>query len=149
VAALQGRIAALASLLDLGRIDSGVAETLATPLRRRLGRAQRCSRALLAPSVPRPGLLDLADADTVVCRCENVTRERLDSAVARGVTDMTTLKMTTRVGMGDCQGKLCGEFCRDYLRRRTGQQQVGELAPRFPLAPVPFEALLGESCEEV
>ena len=52
--------------------------------------------------------------------------------------------MATRIGMGDCQGKVCGDFCRDYLARKV-DGDVGRLRPRFPLAPVPFGALT-EDC---
>ena len=84
--------------------------------------------------------IDLPQADTVVCRCEHVTRADIDLALSQGVQDMAGLKMRTRVSMGDCQGRMCVGYCSDRLRDATGRHDVGWLRPRFPLEPVPFSA---------
>ena len=118
------------------------------PLEKSVERHQRFRRAFFDFSRLRPGLLELPEADTLVCRCEAVRREELDAAIEEGVRDLTTLKMVTRIGMGDCQGKMCGSFCADYLRRQTGQTEVGQLSPRFPLAPLPFDALVHQKEED-
>ena len=65
---------------------------------------------------------------------------RIDLALSQGVQDMASLKMRTRVSMGDCQGRMCVGYCSDRLRESTGRQDVGWLRPRFPLEPVPFSA---------
>jgi len=56
------------------------------------------------------------------------------------VQDMASLKMRTRVSMGDCQGRMCVGYCSDRLRSATGRQDVGWLRPRFPVDPIPFSA---------
>ncbi len=86
------------------------------------------------------GQLSLAQADTIICRCENVTRGDVDRAIDQGVTDLVSLKMRTRAGMGDCQGKMCVGYCSDRLRMHSGKQDVGWIRPRFPQDPVPFSA---------
>ncbi len=48
----------------------------------------------------------LADAATIVCRCEDVTRGALDAAWTQ-----RQAKLWTRVGMGACQGAVCGPAC--------------------------------------
>jgi D-hydroxyproline dehydrogenase subunit alpha len=48
-------------------------------------------------------LRDLASADTIVCRCEDVPRARL-----REHTSWRAAKLHTRCGMGPCQGRICG-----------------------------------------
>ena len=146
-AALQGRLAAMGCLRDAGLLDDAALESRSAPLRRRLDVVQRVSARMFAPCAHREGMLDLADAETTVCRCENVSRAELDQVIDRGVRDLTTLKMATRIGMGDCQGKVCGDFCRDYLARRV-RGDVGQLRPRFPLAPVPFGAVTEECSGE-
>ena len=47
--------------------------------------------------------------------------------------DLISLKMRTRVSMGDCQGKMCVGYCSDRLREHTGKADVGWIRPRFPL----------------
>jgi NADPH-dependent 2,4-dienoyl-CoA reductase/sulfur reductase-like enzyme len=51
----------------------------------------------------RSELLTLADADTLVCRCEDVSFARL-----REHKSWREAKLQTRYGMGPCQGKVCG-----------------------------------------
>ena len=88
-------------------------------------------------------MFGLLDDDCVVCRCEGVTRADLDRALEAGPLDINALKLRTRVGMGECQGKMCAPFCSDYLASRQGSSPaaVGMLRPRFPLAPIPMAAL--------
>jgi hydrogen cyanide synthase HcnB len=148
-ASSEGHLAALGCLIESGVLTKDKAEAEAGAARRRLARLQRFRHAFGPFSGIRPGLLSLPAPDTTVCRCENVRLRDLDTAIARGAKSMIALKMATRVGMGDCQGKLCGPFCREYLANKTGQSidTVGALRPRFPLAPVPFEALLAPTEE--
>ncbi len=54
----------------------------------------------------RPELLDLAAPDTIVCRCEDVRRGEIDPAWTP-----RQAKLWTRVGMGACQGAVCGPAC--------------------------------------
>jgi hypothetical protein len=45
----------------------------------------------------------LSEPDTVVCRCEDVTLERM-----RAYDSWRAAKLQTRCGMGPCQGRICG-----------------------------------------
>ena len=51
----------------------------------------------------RDELKHLAAPETIVCRCEDVTFERL-----RGHGSWRAAKLQTRCGMGPCQGRVCG-----------------------------------------
>ena len=51
----------------------------------------------------REELRDLPRPDTLVCRCEDVTMERL-----RACSNWREAKLHTRCGMGPCQGRICG-----------------------------------------
>ncbi|HTS05527.1 MAG TPA: FAD/NAD(P)-binding oxidoreductase [Candidatus Eisenbacteria bacterium] len=66
-------------------------------------KAQRFARALDRAFQLRPELKKLAHADTLVCRCEDVTYSRLQSH-----TGWRSAKLHTRCGMGPCQGRICG-----------------------------------------
>ena len=52
---------------------------------------------------PRPELKGLPDGQTLVCRCEDVSFERLHSC-----SGWREAKLHTRCGMGPCQGRVCG-----------------------------------------
>ncbi|MGH9582762.1 MAG: FAD-dependent oxidoreductase, partial [Bryobacteraceae bacterium] len=51
----------------------------------------------------RAALRNLPDAETIVCRCEDVTYERLKEHAS-----WRAAKLHTRCGMGPCQGRICG-----------------------------------------
>jgi NADPH-dependent 2,4-dienoyl-CoA reductase/sulfur reductase-like enzyme len=51
----------------------------------------------------RDELKHLVQPDTIVCRCEDVTFERL-----RAHSSWRAAKLQTRCGMGPCQGRVCG-----------------------------------------
>ena len=66
-------------------------------------RAQRFAAALARGFALRDELKTLAEADTVVCRCEDVPYR----AVAQHAS-WRSAKLHTRCGMGPCQGRVCG-----------------------------------------
>jgi len=143
VATEQGKLAAITCLLDEKVIDQNEATKLAKPFRNRISQLITFRSAFDHFSSLKPGLMELPKSDTIICRCENVERKEIDEAISRGVHDMTSLKMATRIGMGDCQGKLCSSFCTEYLMSKTkkSHRDVGALHPRFPLSPIPFAAV--------
>lgn len=77
-----------------------------------------------------PRLNQLAQPDTLVCRCEDVPY----SALA-GKPDWTAAKLASRCGMGACQGRVCGAAARQLF----GWQPP---APRPPFSPARVETLL-------
>ena len=90
-------------------------------------RHEREFAALLSETFAlRPEVLRLAEADTTICRCEDVSMGALD-----GETDSRSAKLHTRCGMGACQGRICGTA----LRVLKGWEEP-EVRP--PLSPVPL-----------
>lgn len=77
-----------------------------------------------------PRLNQLAQPDTLVCRCEDVPY----SALA-GKPDWTAAKLASRCGMGACQGRVCGAAAKQLF----GWQPP---APRPPFSPARVETLL-------
>jgi hydrogen cyanide synthase HcnB len=140
----QGKLAALGCLLDMERLSSEEAESQGRTPRSRLRAIQRFRGAFARYSALRPGMLELPRPETPICRCEAVTHGEIQQAIAQGATTLAHLKMATRAGMGDCQGKMCSNYCVELLARTTGNghEQVGAYRPRFPLAPIPFSAFL-------
>jgi NADPH-dependent 2,4-dienoyl-CoA reductase/sulfur reductase-like enzyme len=65
--------------------------------------AQRFAHLLDRTFRLRPELQKLPSADTIVCRCEDVTYSRL-----QGHASWRSAKLHTRCGMGPCQGRVCG-----------------------------------------
>lgn len=137
----EGRIAATRIAERLGAISTAEAEANIQKFRERLNKIRNFRFGFDRFSERKLGLLALPEGDTVVCRCENVRRSQVDQALNEGIKDITTLKMRTRIAMGDCQGKICGSYCYDRFEKEGMREEMGLIRPRFPLDPIPFSAL--------
>lgn len=137
----QGRLAALEIAQKQGKLSDAQTAKASSKLLRRIERVKRFRDGFDRFSSRKTGLLNLPDKDTLVCRCENVSRAQIDTALEQGVKDMASLKMRTRVCMGDCQGKICASYCYDRLEQAGFKQQMGIARPRFPLDLISFATL--------
>jgi NAD(P)H-nitrite reductase large subunit len=79
---------------------------------------------------------------TLACRCEDVTLYDLEEAVARGYTDLESLKRYTGFGTGWCQGKWCVALCSRLLVERGGSAAL-PITPRPPVHPIGLGELAG------
>lgn len=77
----------------------------------------------------RDELRTLADTDTIVCRCEDVTLSRLAE-----FSNSREAKLQTRCGMGPCQGRVCGPTTEFIFGWSSG-------SVRQPIFPVKLENL--------
>jgi bacterioferritin-associated ferredoxin len=84
----------------------------------------------------------------IVCRCEDVTVEELERAMALGHRDIESLKRYTGFGTGVCQGKSCLVSCALELVARGGDPGHG-ITPRPPYHPLPLAALAGLELDEL
>lgn len=82
--------------------------------------------------------------DALVCRCEEVTKAALDTALEAGSTDIGAVKRATRIGMGRCQGRYCAPALAGLMARRSGcdPQDLSFFAPRVPVKPVDIATLV-------
>ena len=138
VAELEGTLAGLAASRDAGAIDEGAFDERCRPVTRRLTALRRFRASLDRLSEVRPGLSSVARGDTIVCRCEELTRDDIEVGIQAGGCDIRTLKVATRLGMGPCQGRMCWPAMARYVAASTGRttEQVGPLSARPPTMPV-------------
>ena len=142
---LQGRWAGLHTAHEIGRIDEAEFERRANDLGARLSKARTFGAAMAAMMALRPGLAATINADTVVCRCEDVTREDIMGALTAGARDVNQLKSWTRCGMGPCQGRMCGEATATLVASHVGgRKEAGIWTTRVPLRPLPIDVLTGD-----
>lgn len=134
-----GERAALTLLADSGQsVDTARAQTL----EQRLQQAQRFRQGLeRAFPFPEDWAAQAPD-DVVVCRCEHITAGSLRACVQhQGADELNRLKALTRVGMGRCQGRMCGVAAAEILAQASGQpiDRVGRLRGQAPIKPIPFD----------
>jgi hydrogen cyanide synthase HcnB len=141
----EGRVAALEACAQLDRVSRSEANRLLRPALKKLKQFNRFGQILDVLSTPRPGIFNIMTDDTVVCRCEEVTMQDVISAVADGARDVNDVKRRTRLGMGHCQGRLCGQVINELIWQLTGVRKQREMfTPRTPAKPVSFACLAGE-----
>jgi NADPH-dependent 2,4-dienoyl-CoA reductase/sulfur reductase-like enzyme len=141
VAELQGERTALAVLEDVGKVVDGAR---VASLERKLARQEHFRRAL-EEAYPYPAhiLDDVAD-DEIICRCEGITAGELRrTALERDAPEMNRLKAFTRIGMGRCQGRVCGHAAAEILARTVAKDvaAVGRLRGNPPVKPLPIGGL--------
>lgn len=153
-AELAGRRTALALLDDLG---------IAHPRGPGMREAVSLERSLQHIAVFRQGI-EAAFAlpaqcaaqwpdDLTVCRCEEVDAGTLRRCIRGGeANEINRLKALTRVGMGRCQGRMCGEAALTLLARETGKplEAVGRLRSQPPVKPIPLSpAMYADDAAEI
>lgn len=134
----SGRLAALAVLKDSGH---PVEIDLVDGQRRILARLERFAQGL-RQSFPWPAhfAANLPD-DAVVCRCEAVTAGELRRVIAQtGAVESNRAKAFSRVGMGRCQGRYCGNAAAEIIAHAADVpiDQVGRLRGQAPVKPLPI-----------
>lgn len=118
-------------------------------------RARRFGAAMTGLTATNSAVAAGIPAETIVCRCEDVTRAEIDAGYDAGAREINQLKHFTRCGMGPCQGRSCGETAAELLALRlvadgvvtdvdAGRRRAGQWTGRTPLRPVPLSALVGE-----
>lgn len=61
------------------------------------------------------------DENTIICRCSDVTLKQVRDLIKEGYVTYEEIKRITRVGMGPCQGKTCGQMVMREIAMATGQ----------------------------
>ncbi len=141
-AEIAGRLAAFAALADLG-IPVPDAEVAA--LRRRQQVMDRFRRGLMT-AFPWPSHLAASLPDeTPVCRCEAVSAGELRRAAGPlDAPEVNRAKAFSRVGMGRCQGRYCGQASAAIVAaaRSVPLDQVGRLRGQAPVRPLPIATVV-------
>ncbi|OCR24074.1 (2Fe-2S)-binding protein [Pseudomonas syringae] len=78
--------------------------------------------------------------ETVVCRCEEVSAGDIRAVVEEGHWEMNRVKAMCRVGMGRCQGRMCGLAAAEIVAHSSGRElaSIGRLRGQAPIKPLPF-----------
>ena len=143
VAEVEGEIAGVAAAVFVGAIGSEDASASLAAATSRLNRLKRFRSAIDKVSRLRPGLVELADDETIICRCEEVTKASILESVDAGARNTNEIKRRTRAGMGLCQGRMCESSISMLISRLTGWSatEIGVQTARPPIGPVSFGML--------
>jgi D-hydroxyproline dehydrogenase subunit alpha len=137
----DGEIAAASILSELG---AGKAQKITSTRRSRARELKFQANLWRAFRAHLPEITDLAGDDTIICRCESVTRSDLAPFV--DLATLADIKRSTRCGMGLCQGR----YCFPVLANIRGQGADGSgNEPRPPLKPVSAASMTTLTQEQI
>ncbi|HEY8452568.1 MAG TPA: FAD-dependent oxidoreductase [Natronosporangium sp.] len=147
LALTEGQLIGTVVALAAGRRSPYPDLELTQLLARRAGE-RRFARLMHEVHAPPAGWTSWLDADTLVCRCEEVPLAKIRSAVTElGATDTRTVKGLCRPGMGWCQGRICGYATAALTSQLCGRELTAtdlEVFARRPFAqPVTLAAVAG------
>ena len=76
----------------------------------------------------------MEDRDTIICRCEDLTREDVRKLIEAGYTTVEEIKRISRCGMGPCQGRTCHQLLVREIALLTGKDPA-EIPPHKARPP--------------
>lgn len=90
------------------------------------------------------------EKSTIICRCEEINVEEIESAMQQGAQTFDDIKRLTRCGMGPCQGKTCHSLAASLIATVLDKPVAEMTLPRLriPLKPVPIRVLAGNETGE-
>lgn len=145
VAELTGARAARAILADAGDSEQGAA---LERIDREIAAHARLRRAL-DRAFPFPAAIARAvPDDCLLCRCEVVSVGELRAAIhGLHADEVNRAKAFSRVGMGRCQGRVCGPAASEIVAETRGCpiEQAGRLRSQPPVKPLPIAAFAAQA----
>ncbi len=88
----------------------------------------------------------LTASDEVICRYEEITETEILEAIRDGAESVNDIKMSTRAGMGLCQGRTCRGIISQMLARAQNRPLKDILLSTFrpPVRPIKLSVLAAE-----
>ena len=133
-AKISGKCAALALLADNGFLNAKADLSRTLRSHQKYVQIRKFLDVLYAPK----DWYSCPTNNIVICRCEEVTAGKIREAVKIGCLGPNQLKAYSRCGMGNCQGRYCGNIVVNLISEMVGQtpEETGYFRIRSPIKPV-------------
>ena len=142
----KGLLASSALLFDQNIITQNEFDHDTHKILKKLDKYDMFAKAISKLNSTPKKLIKNIENGTVICRCEDITKGEILRAVDQGAKDINQIKSWTRLGMGPCQGRTCqystSKIVAEYLNCEI--DDVGYLAGRSPIRPVPLDRVIGD-----
>lgn len=149
LAILEGKIAAIDIAVQSGKTNFSSMEPSLIQTEKYMKREQKFARMLGEIFSLPEGLFSLAQPDTIICRCEQISLAEVKEAISFGAQSVTDIKNITRSGMGNCQGRTCGSILTQILAREAkfNPEECQYLNIRPPIHPISVEIIEEKNTE--
>ena len=146
IAISRGNLVGISVSKELFHVENEHANIQARKFHSETKRRRSFQRALRSMFDVKVGIFELADDETIICRCEIVGKKEIDQVI-NATSDLSVVKAFTRAGMGSCQGRNCQRQISAMIASRHGIDisQVPQGTPRFPAKPVPLGSIADET----
>jgi len=136
-AEMAGERAALALLEDIGYL---IPPQRGAQLEQALGRIDTFRQGLERAFVFPEHWAAEAPNDVMICRCEEVRAGDIRQVVREGHWEINRVKAHCRIGMGRCQGRMCGAAAAEIIACESQRaiSDIGRLRAQAPIKPLPF-----------
>ncbi|MEO4014254.1 NAD(P)/FAD-dependent oxidoreductase [Pseudomonas rossensis] len=136
-AEMAGERAALALLEDIGYL---IPPQRGAHLEQALGRIDTFRQGLERAFIFPENWAADAPNDVMICRCEEVRAGDIRQVVREGHWEINRVKAHCRVGMGRCQGRMCGAAAAEIIACESQRcvSDIGRLRAQAPIKPLPF-----------
>jgi thioredoxin reductase/bacterioferritin-associated ferredoxin len=142
----KGELAAIAILKDLNLISEKEFQNNNDRIIKKLNRYEIFAKGIAKLNTTPQSLIENINNDTVICRCEDITKKDIINSVKNGAKNLNQIKSWTRFGMGPCQGRTCqyavAKVASQHLK--CNMKDLGYLTGRTPLRPFPLDKAIGD-----
>lgn len=138
MAEFQGALAGVGAAKYLGQISGQAADKHRRSVLKKIRKEEKLKEAFDRIMQVPGNVWNLAEDDTIICRCEDLVLEELKGKLKESGGDINEFKRLSRAGMGLCQGRTCATYIKYILAQSSGKDidQTGVLTPRPPFKPV-------------
>lgn len=145
----QGRLAGLHIANQIGSLATSDRDLTSKGFLKELHQRNAFQRAINQMFEVKHGIYRLADADTVICRCESVRAKEIDHVID-STADVSVVKSYSRSGMGLCQGRNCQRQIAAMIsdRHNLPISKINFQTPRMPVKPVEIGKIADPSIRE-
>lgn len=149
VAKAQGELAALKIASELNCISDLQLKLCSEMPLKALKQREKFQSAINQMFKLGEGIYNLADDQTIICRCESVRLCEL-KPIIQSATDASVSKAYSRAGMGLCQGRNCQRQIAALIaaRHEIKIPEVPVATPRLPIKPVAIGLIADNSVTE-
>jgi len=142
----KGKLTAYTTLYDSNIINENEFKTKSNKILKKLNRYEIFAKGIAHLNSTPKELIENIDDNTILCRCEDITKKEIIHAIKKGAKNLNQIKTWTRFGMGPCQGRTC-----HYSVARVASEQLkcevkdlSYLTGRTPIRPFPLDKAIGD-----
>jgi NAD(P)H-nitrite reductase large subunit len=143
VAIAEGQLAGLEAARRLGAIGSAQYDARMRKIQKTLSRARHSAQVFRSFYEDPIDFASLVTDDTILCRCEDVRAAEIKDTIEDFDGGLRGVKLRTRAGMGNCQGRICGGLVAAYTAgiANCSIESILLDTPRPPVKPVSIGAM--------